>query len=356
MKTLSLVMIVKNEEEVLGRCLASVKDIVDEIIVVDTGSKDSTKQIAVASGAIVFDYEWNGHFAEARNFALSHARTDWILVLDADEYISNECKDSIRDLIQNGNAIGRIKVINKFRGTDGESYAHVYISRLFPRGISYSGRIHEQLDSSLPRVMLPVEVQHDGYFETTRSERNVPLLLMEIEADPSNPYYHYQIAKEYRGLEKHESARHHLQMSYRLLTKRELYYPNVVIDYLYAMMATKQMEAGVQVIDENQQRLDDFPDFHFVRGQFYLDLLLQDTMRHINLFPEIEKAYLECLKIGESDKYESVMGTGSYSALHNLAVFHEVSGNVQKALHYYEQASRYSYAPSLERLAQLKNG
>ncbi|GBG06360.1 glycosyl transferase family 2 [Paenibacillus agaridevorans] len=354
MKTLSLVMITKNEEAVLGRCLDSVKSLVKEIVIADTGSKDLTNEVAATYGAKVFECEWNQHFAEARNFAISKASGDWILVLDADEYISNDCAAAISAFINKGDAIGRIRRIDKFRSKDGVSYASSYISRLFPKHVRYQGRIHEQLDSSLPRVTLPVEVQHDGYFETTRSERNIPLLLMEIEADPANPYYHYQIAKEYRGLEKHEAARQHLQTSSSLLTKRELYYPNVIVDYLYAMMATKQMEIGIQVINENQQQLNDFPDFHFVRGQFYLDLLLQDTQRYIHLFPEIEKAYLECLRIGESNKYESVMGTGSYSALHNLAVFHEVTGNMNKALDYYEQASHFSYAPSIERLAQLK--
>lgn len=355
MNTLSLAMIVKNEEKVLRRCLESVKSIVDEIVVVDTGSMDGSKVVANEFGAKVFDYKWTQHFGDARNFAIGCATGDWILVLDADEYISNDCAIAIREFIDNGDAIGRIKRIDKFNGNDGVSYVSSYISRLFPKHVCYKGRIHEQLDSNLPRVTLPVEIQHDGYYETTRSERNVPLLLMEIEADPSNPYYHYQIAKEYRGLENHDAARQHLQMSYGLLTKRELYYPNVVVDYLYAMMATKQMDAGLQVMHENQMRLSDFPDFHFVRGQFYLDLLLQDTQKYINLFPEIEKAYLECLNIGESDKYESVMGTGSYSALHNLAVFHEVTGNVPKALHYYDKAAQMSYAPSIERITQLRS-
>lgn len=354
MKTLSLAMIMKNEEKMLRRCLESVKSIVDEVVIVDTGSTDGSKAAAIELGAKVFDYNWKQHFAEARNVAIEHATGDWILVLDADEYISNDCAAVIRDFINNVDAIGRIKRIDKFKGSEGVSYASSYISRLFPRHVRYQGRIHEQLRSDLPRVKLPVEVQHDGYFETTRSERNIPLLKMEIEADQKNPYYHYQIAKEYRGLEKHEAARQHLQISYGLLTKSELYYPNVVVDFLYAMMNSRQMDGGLSIIEENMQLLHDFPDFHFVRGQFYLDLLLQDTQRYINLFPEIEKAYLECLRIGESDKYESVMGTGSYSALHNLGVFHEVTGNVQKALQYYEQAAGFTYAPSIERLAQLR--
>jgi len=85
----SLCMIVKDEKQYLAHCLASVKPIVDEMIVVDTGSTDSTKDIAVSFGAKVYDYDWNHDFAEARNFSISKASGSWILIMDADEVISN---------------------------------------------------------------------------------------------------------------------------------------------------------------------------------------------------------------------------------------------------------------------------
>ncbi|MGD9175943.1 MAG: tetratricopeptide repeat protein [Desulfobacterales bacterium] len=84
----SLCMIVKNEEKYLAQCLASVKPIVDEMIVVDTGSSDKTKDIARVFGAKVYDYEWHDDFAEARNFSISKANGHWIFIMDADEVIS----------------------------------------------------------------------------------------------------------------------------------------------------------------------------------------------------------------------------------------------------------------------------
>lgn len=86
--TLSLCMIVKNEEPHLAKCLMSVKPVVDEMIVVDTGSSDRSKDIAAALGARVFEYPWTNDFSEARNYSLSQASGDWIFVLDADEVIS----------------------------------------------------------------------------------------------------------------------------------------------------------------------------------------------------------------------------------------------------------------------------
>ncbi|HIJ88368.1 MAG TPA: glycosyltransferase [Desulfuromonadales bacterium] len=81
-------MIVKNEEKCLARCLASLKPVVDEMIVVDTGSSDRTVDIAAAFGARVFDFTWNGDFSAARNYSLSKALGRWILIMDADEVLS----------------------------------------------------------------------------------------------------------------------------------------------------------------------------------------------------------------------------------------------------------------------------
>src|SRR3989304_7047785 len=83
--TLSLCMIVKNEEQFLGQCLDSVQDIVDEMIIVDTGSTDSTVEIARRYGAQIFHHPWQGSFSEARNYGLQYATGDWILQMDADE-------------------------------------------------------------------------------------------------------------------------------------------------------------------------------------------------------------------------------------------------------------------------------
>jgi tetratricopeptide (TPR) repeat protein len=84
----SLCMIIKDEEKYLARCLASAKPIVDEMIVVDTGSADRSKDIAVTFGARVYDYDWQNDFASARNFSISKASGEWILILDGDEVIS----------------------------------------------------------------------------------------------------------------------------------------------------------------------------------------------------------------------------------------------------------------------------
>ena len=95
-------MIVKNEEKNIIRALQGVKPLVDEMIVVDTGSTDRTKKIAKVFGAKVYDFQWTDSFSDARNFSLSKATGDWILVLDADEVISERDYGKLRELIQTG--------------------------------------------------------------------------------------------------------------------------------------------------------------------------------------------------------------------------------------------------------------
>ena len=104
--TISLCMIVRNEERFIGQCLGSVKDFVDEMIVVDTGSTDRTAEIAHQFGATVLDHAWTGDFSEARNYSISKASRDWILILDADERLAERDSKKLRELVRNARADG----------------------------------------------------------------------------------------------------------------------------------------------------------------------------------------------------------------------------------------------------------
>ena len=104
--SISLCMLTKNEEKTLAKAINSVKPVVDEIIVVDTGSTDKTKEIAKKFTKKIYDFEWNDNFADARNFSISKATKDWILILDADEIIKNEDLPKIKELTKNKSCLG----------------------------------------------------------------------------------------------------------------------------------------------------------------------------------------------------------------------------------------------------------
>ena len=127
---LSLSMIVRNEEDRLDACLASVKGFADEMVVVDTGSTDATIAIAETAGARVERISWPGDFAPARNAALDFLQGDWVLVLDADEQLRPEVLPSLRALMAQPDVL----VINLLRYEVGAAMApYSSVSRLFRR-------------------------------------------------------------------------------------------------------------------------------------------------------------------------------------------------------------------------------
>ena len=107
MISISLCMIVKNEESVIGRCLESVKDIVDEIIIVDTGSTDNTKEIIKTFTDKIYDFEWIDNFSAARNYSYSKASMEYILWLDADDVILEEDRIKFKELKMSLDPLGR---------------------------------------------------------------------------------------------------------------------------------------------------------------------------------------------------------------------------------------------------------
>jgi len=126
-QTISLCMITKDEEENITQCLNSVKDIVDEIVIVDTGSTDKTKEMARKFNAKVFDFRWIDDFSAARNESLKHATKNWILVLDADELLDEEGKKTIKELVK-----------------DKENDAFLFLQKNYTNDSSIAGFVNEE--------------------------------------------------------------------------------------------------------------------------------------------------------------------------------------------------------------------
>lgn len=195
--TVSLCMIVKEEAKNIGRCLASAGPVVDEMIVVDTGSTDRTRDIARAFGAKVYDFEWSSDFAEARNFSLSKAAGDWVFVLDADEVLSPLDHGLFNDLTKKKPAsqpaaylfVTRNYVIpvniagwtaNDGRYIEEQAGSGWHPSpkvRLFPNRdrIRFENPIHELVEPSLKRIGIPVRecgipVHHYGYLDKEKTD------------------------------------------------------------------------------------------------------------------------------------------------------------------------------------------
>ncbi|MDT3417896.1 MULTISPECIES: glycosyltransferase family 2 protein [Brevibacillus] len=353
MTTVSLVMIVKNEANKLARCLNSAKDLVNEIVIVDTGSTDGTKEIAKKFGAKVYDFVWNDSFSEARNFALDKSQGEWNLILDADEYITGECKVHLQKFINNYMAIGRISIVSKYEENNEVRYTRHFASRLLPRGSYYRGRIHEQVVSDLPHIRTGIEVYHDGYYLTDKTDRNLPLLLKELEEHPDDPYILYHIAINYKNKKDYETADKYFARAYARFTREEGFAPVLVVDYLYNIMANGNLEDGIEIIRNEKEFLRDYPDYHFVTGLFYMDYIQKDIAGRLEMIDWIEHSFLTCLQLGDTKRSDSVLGVGSFLAAYNLGVVYEVFGLNEKAASYYAEAAALGYAPAAHRLELL---
>jgi glycosyltransferase involved in cell wall biosynthesis len=345
-------MIAKNEEKHIKRCLNSAVGAVDEMIVVDTGSTDYTKEIAMECGAIVYDYEWTDDFSAARNFGLGKATGDWILVLDADEYFINDCRESIQNHIKKGNKIGRIGIRSKFESNGEVKESVAYVSRLFPKVMKFEGRIHEQLKSELPRITTSIVVLHDGYYITDKTERNISLLARELAENPNDPYFLYQIGKEYRNRKEFEKANEYFLKSYSMITRNENYTANVIIEYLNNLNKLELFAEALRIIDNEAGYLNDHPDFHFAKAVVLTNYLYSTPNPTMKDLKQIENAYLRCLEIGDTCKYESVMGVGSFLTTYNLGLLYELCGLHKKAKYYYKKSAKQNYQPAMNRLKE----
>ena len=210
-EALSLCMMVRNEERLLSRCLDSVAGLVGEIVIVDTGSTDATREIAAHYGARGIEFDFRvADFAAARNHALAHATRPWILALDADEVLPPASALAIRELVaRNENAGYYLERLNGQPACEGSTVDHVV--RLFPNRLDYRyrGRVHETIDASILRaggrlLRTGIRLHHDFASDPdARRRRNlwyIGILNEEIAADPTDDSRLDFLAAEYHQL------------------------------------------------------------------------------------------------------------------------------------------------------------
>lgn len=227
--TITAALIVKNEAANLDRCLNSLKGIVKEIVVVDTGSKDDTVAIAEKHGALIGNFKWIDDFAAARNHALSLATGDWILWIDADEELASESQAAIQQAVIRPHFGGFNAEIVNFtgEGSDDSRYLHQAV-RLFKRDpqIRFSGRIHEQITPSLEQAGLPwanlpgFRILHYGYRPSVMAERNkihrtITALEREVREAPNDSFHWFNLANAYVVACRWPEAEHAAKMCAR---------------------------------------------------------------------------------------------------------------------------------------------
>jgi tetratricopeptide (TPR) repeat protein len=201
-------LIVRNEAAYLGACLDSIRDVVDDIVVVDTGSEDDTPAIAAAHGARVFRYPWHNDFAAARNAGLDCCRTDWILYIDADERLAPVSRGEVEALLSGAPEVAFRLLLRPVIGAT--PYREYRLWRNDPR-IRFRSAIHEKVVPAIHAVseldrrpigICDLLLDHVGYEgdQTRKHLRNLPLLRSQVRVEPENLFLWHHLARVLAGL------------------------------------------------------------------------------------------------------------------------------------------------------------
>jgi glycosyltransferase involved in cell wall biosynthesis len=292
---LSVCLIVKNEEKVLRRCLESIKGIADEIIIADTGSSDKSKEIAFEYTDKVYDYKWEDDFSKARNFAASKASGEWILVIDADEYVDRDSfgnfKSNFKKNPSSSNILS-VQIVN-FVGTNGTNTSLNYHERLYKNedNIYYYRNIHELLkhkQSLEKRGIAELQIFHSGYMgnvvkEKNKSNRNMKLLKNKKEKDAIDFFF---LGNEYFLLGDYEKAIANYKKSFQIKGRINYIWEIKLLTRLISCLrVTERYTEALEIIDSSEEIYTDLVDFKFLRAQIYV--IMERDLEAANIFEEI---------------------------------------------------------------------
>jgi GT2 family glycosyltransferase/tetratricopeptide (TPR) repeat protein len=356
----SLCMIVKNEEANLPACLGSAADLVDEMIVVDTGSTDATRAVAEKCGARVYDFTWIDDFAAARNESLRHATGDWIFWLDGDDRIDEANRQKLKSLfagLKDENCAYAMKcrcLPDPQTGT-ATVVDHVRLFRNYP-GIRWKYRVHEQV---LPAVRslggsvasTAIVIEHTGYVDRAlrhkKQERDIRILELDRAEHPDDPFILFNLGWSYEELRRAEEA---LPLLRRSL---ELSHPtDSIVRKLYTLVMEchRQLGQSGEALVVCQEGRRYYPDD--------AQLLFQEALlrRELGDRGGAEACLVHLLSTKEGPHFASISeGLRGHKARHNLAVIYQEQGRFAEAEAHWKSSlcERPAFTPAWIGLGEL---
>ncbi|MEW6065221.1 hypothetical protein P378_10680 [Desulforamulus profundi] len=353
---ISLCMIVKNEEFNIVRCLISVMDYVDEILVLDTGSSDRTPVLAQEQGASVFFTQWENDFAKARNEIKQRAQGEWIFYLDADEELPPETGRSLRQLAQQTEAEAfTFSIINYTSASEPQKCRGLNI-RMFKNNPNYcfEGALHEQIAPSILRhnpaaaiVYSGLEILHYGYSfdhpkRAQKNRRNITILESMLAENPTDDFIHYNLGVSFYVSDQLEKAKHHFLLAKQYENKNSNYLPGLYRNFTLCLVDLGEYEPALKLAQEGLSYFPDYPDLYYLQGEIFTS---------VKLFELAMDRFKQCLKYNKiNPHYISMEGVQSFLACEQLADICIHLQDWEQALNYQLQAIQSgaaSYASSL---------
>lgn len=351
MHPISVCIIAKNEEARIEKCLSSIKPCGFEIIVVDTGSTDRTKEIAAKYADKVLDFVWCDDFSAARNFSLQAASNNWIFMMDCDEWIKTIDVEELNFFRKHhSDSVGAISRENLIT-TNGQLTLNNtdYTERFFNRKLyHYTGIIHEQLrpvrGSEFPCLLLHTTIEHTGYDMTpeeqiSKGKRNLTLLHKQLEEDSENPYVYYQLGKGYEIVEDYESACEYYGKGLYFDVDPELAYVQaMVVAYGNALLRTGQTETALG-FEAIYDAFAASADFVYLMGRIYMAN---------ERYPQAVEQFLKATTM-ETSKFH---GANSFLSFYHIGLIFEKLGDTANAAAYFRKCG--DFPPALQKLSRKR--
>jgi glycosyltransferase involved in cell wall biosynthesis len=344
--TVSLCMMVKDEEELLPHCLDSLIDVVDEIIIVDTGSTDRTVEIAKRYGARVYHHPWENDFSKHRNQSISYASKDWIFIMDADEEFFCEDAPKIKSILQETHADFLYLQCYDLEKT-GTVHGVFNQIRLFINGLGmgYTETVHNQLQTVGKGAYTKLRFRHYGYDLSPEKMqekhlRTTTLLLKKIQKDPENPYPHYQLAASYSMNREFERAIEEGEKALTLMRQsglKDSYFVTVFYTVAQGYFALGDLDRAEKICREALDFFElDLNSYHFLAAIYF-------KRKDLKKCTEMSRKYLEVHRMFEDDP-ERMQGIyfNSYAKRHEIyfgmACVHFLQKDFEKAEECFQRA------------------
>ncbi len=308
---LSICMMVKDEEKNLGKCLGTLSPILEkpdvELIIVDTGSMDNTVDIANKYTSKLYFHQWQGHFSDMRNVTISYAKGEWILILDADEVILDIVK--LYNLLTDKNLEKFNTIIVKVKnytslGTN-PGYTVLPQERVFRNdgSFKYEGSVHNQPKYKAPLYNSDLYIEHFGYLfgidkelKEKKFKRTAGILMKELEADPNNIYYRYQLARSYNAHSDTEEALCEIRRAHKIISnmdnKTKRVYSFVYPTYAQISCQCKEYTEALNICKEGIDIRNDLIDLYYLCAYAYVSLEMpHDAVEYYLKFVDLAENY-----------------------------------------------------------------
>lgn len=352
---ISLCMIVRDEERVLGDCLASAKDVFSQIIIVDTGSNDRTKEIAREQGAELYEIEWPDSFATARNESLMHAKGHWIFWLDADDTLPLNSAMALLEAAINApkDVVGFVMPVQfvESESAGATRVDHVKLFRNLP-GLEFEGRIHEQILGSLRAkggqiARIGAVVLHSGYDTSAQGQakkriRDEKLLKLDLEERPNHPFVLFNLGMTAHYCDDHAGAIEWLEKSLAASQSEESH-----VRKIYALLGVSQRKLGnvgtaLDTFEKGLAAVGEDPELRFQ---------LALTLAELGRFADAKAQYL-AMSVDYEDHFSSfdvsILGFKRYFNLASVCLqldqYQEAKEWLRKAM---ESEGKFEAAESL---------